>query len=151
MLAAYYAPEPLSLEAQLVLRTFPSPAVSELTEVELASALARKVRQRELAAADAEQARALFTSHLEDGLYRRIALDRPHYRLAREWMLPGGPPLKSLDALHLAVAFRAGLILATADRQLATAAEALEVRVLRVEEGVGLTVHEGGSGPRFSP
>jgi predicted nucleic acid-binding protein len=143
VLAAYYAPEALSVEAQLVLRTFPCPAVSELTEVELASALARKVRQRELAAADAEQARALFTSHLESGFYRRIPLDRPHFRLARGWMTPAGPPLKSLDALHLAVASLAGLTLATADRQLATAAEALRVRVLRVEEGVGLTVHDG--------
>lgn len=44
VLVAYYCPEPLSVAVQQFLIEQPKPAISSLTEVELFSALARKVR-----------------------------------------------------------------------------------------------------------
>jgi len=54
VLAAYYCPEPLSDEAESIVRASRTPAICDLTEVELFSALSRKVRTRELDATEAE-------------------------------------------------------------------------------------------------
>lgn len=115
-------------------------------EVELFSVLARKVRMGEMGAVDAERVRRLFVTHLEEGCYTRLPLESRHFRLAREWLATTQVPLRTLGALHLALAAVADFILATADRQLARAAEALGVPVLRVQEGVSSTVHEPGAG-----
>lgn len=142
MVVAYYAPEPLSEDAERLLRQFPPPAVSDLVEVELYSALARKVRQGELAAQDADRARSQFSTHLAAGHYERLPLARAHYDLARRWLAAPAPPMRTLDALHLAVAAVSDRTLATADRALAQAARTLRVEVLLVEEGSTASVHE---------
>ncbi len=41
ILAAYYYPEPLSQQAERRMRSSSEPAISELTELELSSAVAR--------------------------------------------------------------------------------------------------------------
>lgn len=142
VVVAYYAPEPLSEDAERLLRLFPSPAVSDLVEVELYSALARKVRQGEISGEDADRARSHFSTHLAAGYYERLPLARAHYELARRWLAAPAPPLRTLDALHLAVAAVDQRTLATADRALARAAQSLRVEVLLVEEGSTSTVHE---------
>ncbi|TSA09638.1 MAG: PIN domain-containing protein [Deltaproteobacteria bacterium] len=53
-----------------------------------------------------------------------------HYRLARDWMGQFNTSLRTLDALHLAVASSEGLTLVTADEGLAKAAKALAVNAL---------------------
>ena len=53
VLAAYYCPEPLSEQSQRVLAEEGERAISSLVELELVSALARKVRSREMRLADA--------------------------------------------------------------------------------------------------
>src|SRR6266404_5831728 len=55
VLVPYYCPEALSRAAERTLRGDPRPAVSDLVEVEFFSALARKVRVREMSAADASR------------------------------------------------------------------------------------------------
>lgn len=143
MVVAYYTPEAMSEDAERVLRLFAPPAISDLVEVELFSALARKVRQRELSGEDAERIRTHFLAHLAGGFFDRLPLGREHYQLARHWLAAPEPPLRSLDALHLAVTAVAGRTLATADRGLAAAAKALGLSALLVEEGSTSTVHEG--------
>ena len=70
VLAAYYAPEPASAEAESLVRATPRPAISDLSEVELFAAVTRKVRRAELALADARRIRAEAESeaarHLEE-------------------------------------------------------------------------------------
>lgn len=132
VVVAYYCPEPLSQHAERVVRSQARPAISELTEVELLSALSRKVRNRELPDTQAAQVAAQFLTHLEGNFYTRIALDRRHYKLARDWIGRFTNPLRTLDALHLAVAATEGLRFVTADGRLARSAKALPV------EAVGL-------------
>ena len=127
VLAAFYLPEPLSSRAERLLRAEVAPAISDLTDVELLSAVARKVRGKEISAADGARVAATFLSHVSAGLYARIAVERAHFRLARDWLAGFTVRLRSLDALHLALASQAGAKLLTADRELAKAARTLDV------------------------
>ena len=128
VLVAFYVPEPLSTQAEDVLRAEGAPVVSDLTDVELFSALARKVRGKEMVAADAARVRALYTSHLEAGMFRRVPFDRSYFQLARNWLATLELPLRSLDCLHLAAASLGSLELVTGDRGLARAAESVGVQ-----------------------
>jgi uncharacterized protein len=134
VIAAYYCPEPLSEAADRLLSSASAPAVSRLTEVELHSAVARKVRMGELDEPAARRVLTAFRSHLEGGYYRRIPLDPGHYDAARDFIATFSVPLRSLDALHLAVALREGLVLATADAGLEAAARGFGGQVILLVE-----------------
>jgi len=121
VLAAYYCPEPLSARAERALRGESERAISWLVEVELASALARKARDREMRVADAHRIRAVFESHLETGMYIRLGLDSRHFMRARDWLATFTVPLRTLDALHVAAAAVLDCPLLTADVALAKA------------------------------
>lgn len=129
VLAAYYCPEPGSRDAEALVRSDPGPTISDLTQVELVSALARKVRSRELDRAAAIRMAAEFQRHVEQGLYRRLPLERRHFETARAWIAGFAVPLRTLDALHLALAAAEELPLATLDRALRRAAESIGVRL----------------------
>jgi predicted nucleic acid-binding protein len=137
VVVAYYCPEPLSRRAERLVRAHSRPAVSDLTEVELRSALSRKVRLGELSMASATHIVSGFSSHLEEGLYTRVPLMRRHYELAAEWLGRFTLALRTLDALHLAVAASEGFRVATADAAFAQSARALGIgtRWLRSKAG----------------
>ena len=130
LLAAYYTLEPLSDKVEEFLRTQDRPAISNLTELELFSALSRKVREKRIKPVDAGQVGARFLAHLESELFTRVPVETGHYRLARDWLGLFNTSLRSLDALHLAVASIEGLTVATADVGLAKATRALGLDVL---------------------
>ena len=132
LVVPYYCPEALSQAAERTLRSDPHPAVSDLVEVEFFSALARKVRVREMSAADATRTGEQFLKHLRTGLYERVAVQRQHYEAARSWLGRFTLPLRALDALHLALANVEGLRLATADQDLSRSARTLGVAVTLV-------------------
>jgi hypothetical protein len=132
LLVPYYCPETLSEAAERALRGDPSPAVSDLVEIEFFSALAKRVRAREISAGDARRTGEEFLSHLQGGLYRRIAIQRRHYEVARGWLARFALPLRALDALHLALAHVERLRLATADQGLSRSARSLGVPVTLV-------------------
>lgn len=125
VIAAYYCPEPLSVKAERLLVAEAAPAISWLTEVELASAVARKVREGELSSSDGGLILARFRLHVSSSLYSMTALDAVHYETARTWLGRCAVVLRSLDALHLAVAFSIGATVVTADRGQKKAADAL--------------------------
>jgi hypothetical protein len=127
LLVPYYCPEALSRVAERTLRGDPHPAVSDLVEVEFFSALARKVRAREMLAADARRTGEQFLGHLQATMYTRIAVQRRHYDVARDWLGRFTSPLRALDALHLAIADAEGLRLATTDHVLSRSARSLAV------------------------
>jgi uncharacterized protein len=133
LVVPYYCPEALSRVAERTLRGDRGPAVSDLVEVEFFSALGRKVRAREMAATDAVRAGERFLDQLQAGFYARIAVQRRHYEAARGWLARFTTlPLRALDALHLALADREGLRLATADQDLARSAKSVGIAVTLV-------------------
>ncbi len=129
VLAAYYCPEPLSLAAERALRNLSSPLISDLTLVEFVSAISRKVREKTLSRESAARVMAQFEAHVEDGYYEVLALRPRDYRLAKSWLGQLNGTLRTLDALHLAVAEAASRTIVTADRRLAAEARRLAVPV----------------------
>jgi len=128
VIAAYYCPEALSSQVQSLLRAqMKKPALSFLTEVEFASAVSRKVRMNELGSVDANRILTKFTSHAEAGFYRIIPLEKAHYQLAKGWISLFTTPLRTLDALHLAIASSEELQVVTSDESFFNAARMLDL------------------------
>jgi predicted nucleic acid-binding protein len=127
-LLPYYREEPLSGEVQSLLQASEGRVViSDLVEVEIASALARWVRMRELSEAQAVLLQCAFAEDSENGCYRCMAVSHRHFRQAREWLLVRKTSLRTLDTLHLACARDRNAELVTADRLLAKGAQVLGI------------------------
>lgn len=102
--------------------------ISRLTVVELRCALSRRRRNREISATVERAAFKLFESHVRDGLLDVLTMQDAHFVGALQILQDLRQiPLRTLDALHLAVA-RANKVkaIATADRIMASAAKALK-------------------------
>ena len=129
VIVPFYLPEALSIAVRELLEIEEQPALSQLVEVEMFSALSRRVRMGEISLEQARQITAQFQVHLNDGFYTRIALEPVHYQQAIQWIGRFDTPLRTLDALHLAIAASNNLPLITADETLANAANILAVEV----------------------
>lgn len=132
VLVACYLPEPKSAAANRLVASLEGPVISPLTEVEICSVLSRRVRERDLSPDDGWRVLSLFRTHVEGGFFRRLPLDQREFGQAREWLALFSTPLRTLDALHLAVVVSNGLALLTADRAFARAARGLGVTVTLV-------------------
>lgn len=128
VLVAYYCPESISGRAESIIRGKQAVYVSDLTEVEMMSALSRKIRIGELTAEDGAAVRNHFVAHLDQGIYRRTSLGPHHIRSARELLSGFTTSLRTLDALHLAIAAFQNLQLVTADEAFARAAKTLSIK-----------------------
>lgn len=133
---AYYCPEPLSSQAQRALQEEGELAISSLVEVEFASALARKVRTREMRLTDAQRVLVAFQAHLDQGLFRRLPVERQHFAKAHEWLASFRIALRTLDALHVALAAIEGASMITADAALARTCARVGVRARLVAQNL---------------
>lgn len=129
VIAPNYWPERLSEASQQLLRTETERGLSQLVEVEIFSALSRRVRMTEISQSDARQIAIEFQADLDRGFYIRIPLEPIHYNLARDWISRFELPLRTLDALHLAVASSNQLLLVAGDEALARSAQTLGIEV----------------------
>ncbi|MBL3619313.1 MAG: type II toxin-antitoxin system VapC family toxin, partial [gamma proteobacterium endosymbiont of Lamellibrachia anaximandri] len=84
-----------------------TPVISALTEVEVASTLARWVRMGELTGEQAELLETTFSEDLRLDVFERVALEDRHYWQARHWLLGRKTALRTLDALHRCQPWRA--------------------------------------------
>ena len=105
--------------------------ISELSEVELMSALSRRVRMKEIEREDAIAIAIVnqFQMHITSGLYGKLPITIQHYQTAKSWIQHFDTPLRTLDALHLAVANEQQVPLITADVGLARSAVSLNINV----------------------
>ncbi len=138
VLAAYYCPEILSEKAQAFLSAQVRPAISNLTDVELFSAISKKVRMGELTHADGNRILSKFQSHMTADLFQVIPIEIQHWRIARGWLALFNTPLRTLGALHLAVASNEQLTLFTSDHQLLDSANALGLPCEGLFKGLGV-------------
>ena len=123
VLGAYYCPEALSTAAENALRRIKAPVISSLSEVEFASLVSKKRRLKEINDAQAQEVLELFSTHVAEGSYRRIAVTTEHFTKARQLISVPRIVLHTLDALHLSIAITENLSLMTADRDFAKAAK----------------------------
>jgi uncharacterized protein len=138
VLVPFYLPEALSDAVDELLRIEDTPALSQLIEVELFSAVARKLRMREISPEEARQIGLDFQTYLDENFYTCIPLEPIHYNLARDWSSGFEVPLRTLDALHLAVAISNQWLLVTGDEALTRSAQTLGIEVqllIAVAEG----------------
>lgn len=127
-LAKWYIEESDSDSFVAFIRDHPGAGISRLTVVELRCMLSRRRRNRQISAKVEGGAFELFQADVRDGFLVVLPMNDAHFAAASDILekLPA-VPLRTLDALHLAVAAsnRARLI-ATADIVMATAAKALK-------------------------
>ncbi|MGD1002252.1 MAG: type II toxin-antitoxin system VapC family toxin [Candidatus Brocadiia bacterium] len=128
VLVALYLPEPMNSKVQKLCSGSDTVAISGLSEIEFYSALARRIRMNELTKDDALKVLSLFKAHVGGSFYRMIAIEQRDYMLARDWLATFHTPLRTLDALHLAIAFSNGLTVATADKVFAASARHFDVK-----------------------
>ena len=122
VLVAYYCPEAISSKAEKIIINADIPVISPLTEVEFASALARKTREEQLTIESANKILNEFKSHIHKLLFKIIMIDTDCYSLAFSWLSGNDIPLATLDSLHLAATSLNNLKMVTADKQLSNAA-----------------------------
>jgi predicted nucleic acid-binding protein len=135
VLAAYYCPEALSDKAEEIITSAAMPVISELTRLELFSAISRKVREG-MPPEDGNRIIRQFEFHLlEQKLYRQLDINEHHYSMAANWIVQFNTSLRTLDGLHLALSCTAHLALLTADIRLAEAARffGIDVTLLTLE------------------
>lgn len=122
-LLPYYREEKASEPVQALLLAQTQPVmISHLTEVEVASALARWVRTGELGDADANRIESAFNDDGRQGRFVRCPIDATHYQRAVHWIGTRKTSLRTLDALHLACAEHLQACLITEDDALFNAA-----------------------------
>ena len=102
--------------------------ISRLTIVELRCMLARRRRNQQLTAAVEKKVFREFESHIRDGIFVVLAMSDAHFVRALEILGElRSLPLRTLDALHLAVADSQDIAtIATADQVMVDAARALK-------------------------
>ncbi|MGK7893569.1 MAG: type II toxin-antitoxin system VapC family toxin [Xenococcus sp. (in: cyanobacteria)] len=135
VIAPFYWSEALSDKVEELLRSETARGLSQLVEVELFSALSRRVRMRQISQAEASAITHRFQTHLNRDFYLRIPIESVHYQLARDWISRFNTSLRTLDALHLACASHNNICLVTADEALAASAEVLEIEVQLLKLG----------------
>ena len=129
-----YLPEPGSDELNRVVEGREDLVVSDLSVTEVASALARRLRQGAIPRETARRVQRAIIRQLDDGLYQRIELTRDVHRQAERFLLGlMATPLRAADALHLA--------LATSVR--AASIATFDVRLGAATRAVGLATYPG--------
>ena len=127
-LAKWYIAEGDSDSFVDFIRNHPGAGISRLTVIELRCMLARRRRNREISAKVESGAFHLFQSDIRDGFLVVLPMNDLHFAAASDILerLPQ-VPLRTLDALHLAVAeSNQAQLIATADSVMAKAAKALK-------------------------
>jgi uncharacterized protein len=130
-LAKWYLNEPGSEDFERFLRDRRLATISRLTTVEFRSLLARRRRAGDLSVPIEQEAFRLFLKDVAAGYLIVHALDDNHAHAALALIERlHAHPLRTLDAIHLAIAQAIGSeILATADRVMAHAAETMGFQV----------------------
>ncbi len=129
-LAKLYVEEPGSDEIERALVGRRDVVVSDLAVTEVVSALARRLRERDLSSKDAKRVHRQILADVARGEFRQVGLSPDVHRAAERLLvqLGGDVPLRTLDALHLALAVGASArAFVTYDRRLRDAATRMSI------------------------
>lgn len=129
VLVAYYTVEDRTSDAAAIVERAELPVISDICIAELNVVIRRKQREGFLSPQAADAVLALFDEHVRAS-FVRIALDDGHLGETRRLPVAIEAPLRTLDALHLAVAADAGGAIATFDDRLADASRSVGIEVL---------------------
>lgn len=130
LLLPIYVPEVNSDRANSAVEGAEALLVSDLTVAEFLVGLARKVKLGTLSPEGAGEVQSALERHLTEGFLQRIAVVSSHSEAAGDLAFRSPVMLRTLDAIHLAVAVEHEASLATLDGRLSEAARAIGVEVL---------------------
>lgn len=132
-LAKWYLNEPFSEEFEAFIQAQPTAAISRLTVVEFRCLLARRRRAGELTKAIEARVFASFEDDIRAGFLQVHPIVDEHLIAALDLIARLGRfPLRTLDALHLAIAQGIHVRrLATADKTMAASGKAIGLGVVR--------------------
>ena len=134
-LAKYYFLEKNSQEVESYLtlkyqHDAKSLVISSLSKLEFDCAINRKLRSKQIDESYQQSVADLFLQHVKQGLYTDLRVDDICYELARKLIAQVPYAMRSLDALHLAIARHANIVeLITADKVMAESAKNLNFNV----------------------
>jgi predicted nucleic acid-binding protein len=130
-LAKWYLNEPNSDEFVSYLKSLSRAVISGLTITEMRSLLSRRRRMQELSPSLEEQLFSTFLMDIDQGFLIVEPMEN-HYFEEATHLIAALPdiPLRTLDALHLAIVAKHHInILASADQAMIAAAKALKLQV----------------------
>ncbi|MDR9417432.1 type II toxin-antitoxin system VapC family toxin [Gracilimonas sp.] len=104
-LIPYYFNETLSSKVQDFFESDNNFLISELSKVEFYSAARKKVRIGHTTESEVRKVFRIFDSHIQQKLYSIIKLDGIHFDAASNIIRSTENSLRSLDALHLGIAY----------------------------------------------
>lgn len=104
-LIPYYFDETLSSKVQDFFESDHNFLISELSKVEFYSAARKKVRIGHATESEVRKVFRIFDSHIHQELYSIIKLDGMHFDEASNIIRSTENSLRSLDALHLGIAY----------------------------------------------
>lgn len=129
-LLKWYLQEPFSEEFTRFIQSHPSARISSLSVTEVHCTLARLTRNRALSAPFAAEVVAAFSAQTAAGYLTLLPVHDEYLTHATELIDNMKQPLRTLDALHLAIAHATGCKeFATADKTQAKAAHTLGFKV----------------------
>jgi len=134
ILTAYFIPEVGSKKAQEYLLEQDKVSISSLTRVEFASSIKSRYLSTDptlqISKEDALKVLNEFGSQIQNGYYNLLPVFIEDYNKTEEFLsdLNNEISVRAPDAIHIAIAMREGLTLATADDQQAKASKALGVQ-----------------------
>ncbi len=134
VVVALLFPETYSNEAENFVNAHADLAASAWVDVELESVLNRKARTESMDPDLVTAIRMAYASLRAAQLAHALNVNDGILDYAAALLRDHGAPLRSADALHLAIAGSAGATLVTADRQLASAANHHGIEVRRLPE-----------------
>jgi uncharacterized protein len=130
-LAAFYLPEKKSSVVQNKIREADRVHISYLTEIELLSAIRKRVRMGDLSNRDGNKTYGLFKEHRKAGLFEIAELSPTVYK-ASGWILDTtAHGLRTLDAIHLGASFEYKLKLFTFDKLMQKAAQEFKIGLIK--------------------
>ncbi len=125
-----YTRETRSAEANALMNDAHEIVLSDLCIAEFYVVIWRKARDKILSRNAAQEVCGLFEEHMKKGLLKRIGLTERHVEIVQTLSAELRLHLRTLDALHLAVALDTGADLATFDARLAEAGRVRGMEVL---------------------
>lgn len=129
ILFALLIPEPFSKRAESFLQSNAEPLiVSDLAAAEFASAIARRVRMREFSLNQGRVALSGFDTWVARAA-DRVEISAADVALATSFLRRLDLPLRTPDAIHIAIAQRVNATLVTFDQRMAASARALDAAV----------------------
>ncbi|MAO64189.1 MAG: hypothetical protein CL666_04250 [Balneola sp.] len=125
-----YFEEVFSTKAQHFFATNNTFVISELSKVEFYSTARKKVRMGDTSESEIKKVFRVFDSHLDQELFSIINLAKNHFHAASTIIKSTNNSLRSLDALHLGIAYSENISVLSFDKIFNETAEEFGIPII---------------------